>query len=423
MSQETQRRTPIWLMGAGNAVFGLVGGFLVLPLPQMLAGLGVPEVRIAAVSAVCFSPGFWVFLLGPVLDVRFSRRWYATATAALAGVGLMLAVLLRGHLLAMEALLTVAYAAAVVSSNAFLGWMASVVPAEDEARLSAWTQVAYFAGNALMAVLAGELVRTLPVPLAAVLLGLLVMLPTLVFPWLPLPQVEVEQARRLARESFRRFFREIGATLGRARTLRTLALFLLPVGSFALTNLLGGVAREFGASEAYVSRVGGGVLALAGAGGCLLLPPLARRYRALPLYLSIGAVGGLFTLLLLLLPRQPWVFALAFLGENVFQALAFTAALAIIFGVIGRDNPLAATQLSVLSSATVLPILYMGLLDGQAYGAGHLSRALAVDGGVGLAACVVALLGWRCMRARGAVSLATRATVVADLRAASKRAD
>jgi PAT family beta-lactamase induction signal transducer AmpG len=34
-------------MGLSNATIGLVGGFIVLPLPQMLAAQGVPELKIA----------------------------------------------------------------------------------------------------------------------------------------------------------------------------------------------------------------------------------------------------------------------------------------------------------------------------------------------------------------------------------------
>ena len=148
-------------MGLSNATIGLAGGFIVLPLPQMLAAQGVPEIRIAAISAACLSPGFWVFLLGPMLDIRFTRRFYAALFAALAGVGLMAAVLMRGHLLTLEILLMVAYAASVLSSNALGGWLAGVIPdvAEAErdnpnhegARLSAWTQVGLFLGNGLMA--------------------------------------------------------------------------------------------------------------------------------------------------------------------------------------------------------------------------------------------------------------------------------
>lgn len=413
MHGRARGRAPLWLMGFGNTVFGLVGGFLVLPLPQMLAAMGVPEVRIAAVSAACFSPGFWVFLLGPMLDLHFSRRWWTSVTAVVSGATLALAISLGQHLFAMEALLMLAYAAAVLSSNAFLGWMASIVPAEDEARLSAWTQVGSFAGGALMAWLAGEALRGLPLRVAAVALGVLVVLPTIVLPWCPLPEVEEVQAKQMARESFAQFFREVAAVLRRRDVLEVLGLFLLPVGSFALTNLLSGVGGEFRASDAFVSRMGGAVLALAGAVGCLLLPLFARRFRPLLVYLGLGAVGAVFTLCLLLLPRAPWVFAVAFLGENALQAMAFTAEVAIIFRVIGRDNPLAATQFSLLSSATVLPILYMGVLDGRAYGAHRLTGALVIDGGVGLLACGLATMALA-RRSRH------RALVTADLAEVTK---
>ena len=186
-------------MGLSNATIGLAGGFIVLPLPQMLAAQGVPEIKIAAISAACLSPGFWVFLLGPMLDIRFTRRFYAALFAALAGIGLMTAVLMRGHLLTLEILLMVAYAASVLSSNALGGWLAGVIPdvAESDgdnpnhegARLSAWTQVGLFLGNGLMAGIAAEGMRRLPLTVIAPLLGVLVVLPAAVFPWIPVPEL------------------------------------------------------------------------------------------------------------------------------------------------------------------------------------------------------------------------------------------
>jgi len=179
----------------------------------------------------------------------------------------------------------------------------------------------------------------------------------------------------------------------------TLLLFVAPTGSFALTNLLGGEVREFHATDAFVSRMGGAVLSVAGAASCLLLPVLARWVRALPLYLLIGTAGSVFTLLLLLLPRSPSMFAVAFLGENMVQALSFTAAVAICFHTIGRENPLAATQFSLLTSATVLPIVYMGVLDGRVSALHGVSGMYAVDGALSLLACgVMALVMWREVR-------------------------
>jgi len=384
-------------MGLSNATFGLVGGFIVLPLPQMLAAEGVPEWKIAAVSAACFSPGFWVFLLGPVLDVRFTRRWYATVFAVLAGAGLTVAVLSRGHLLVLEIALMLSYAAAVMSSNALGGWLSGIVRAEDQANLSAWTQVAVFLGNGSMAALAAEGMRRLPLNVIGPLLGVLAAAPALIFAWMPLPPESALEAPRVAlAERFRILFRELKALLQRREVLLTMVLFLAPTGSFALTNQLGGVAREFHATDAFVSRMGGVVLSVAGALSCLMLPVLARWFRALPLYLGIGTVGSVFTLTMLALPRTPATFAIAFLGENVMQAISFTAAVAICFRTIGRDNPLAATQFTLLTSATVLPILYMGIADGRMAGNHGLTGMYALDGGVSLLACaLMAAVMWR----------------------------
>jgi PAT family beta-lactamase induction signal transducer AmpG len=382
-----KRRAPLWLMGLSNATYGLVGGFIVLPLPQLLAHEGVPEWKIAAVSAACLFPGFWVFLLGPLLDVRFSRRWYATAFAALAGVGLTAALLERGRLPVLEALLMLSYACGVLSSNALGGWLATIVRAEDEARLSAWTQVGTFVGNGTMVVLAGELLRGLPLGVAAPLLGAVVVAPVMVFPWMPADVGERSSLK--VRERFGDLFRDVARLLRRREVLLTLLLFVAPTGSFALTNLLGGEVREFHATDAFVSRMGGAVLSVAGAASCLLLPVLARWVRALPLYLLIGTAGSLFTLLLLLLPRSPSMFAVAFLGENMVQALSFTAAVAICFHTIGRENPLAATQFSLLTSATVLPIVYMGVLDGRVSTLHGVSGMFVVDGALSLLACGV----------------------------------
>jgi len=398
-------------MGLSNATFGLVGGFIVLPLPQILAAEGVSEAKIAAVSAACLSPGFWVFLLGPLLDIRFSRRFYAATLAVLSGLGLAFAVMMKANLLLFEAAVMISYAAAVLSSNALGGWLGAILPkvAETEGAtsnheavwLGAWTQVGSFLGGGGMALLAAEFLRIFPLRAAAGLLGVLVMLPAAVFPWIPLPDPgDAKLHKRSAVESFAELFRDLGILLRRREVWWVMALFVAPTGSFALTNQLGGVAADFHASDAFVSRMGGAVLSFVGAAVCLLLPVFSKWVKPLPLYLMIGTTGSLFTLALLLLPRTPAAFAVAFMAENVVQALSFTSAVAICLSTIGRDNPLAATQFSLLTSATVLPILYMGVLDGRAYaglgGVRGLSGMYLWDGCLSLAACaVMAAAMWR----------------------------
>jgi len=130
---------------------------------------------------------------------------------------------------------------------------------------------------------------------------------------------------------------------------------------------------------------------------CMMVPLILKRVSPRPLYLAVGSIGALFTLSLILLPKTPAVFALALIGENVFQAAAFVVECTIVFRSIGDDNPLAATQFAMLQAATALPITYMQAVDGDAFGRGGMTGMLLVDAGLSLVACAILvplLLRW-----------------------------
>ena len=182
--------------------------------PDASAAQGVPEGYITAIVATCLSPGFWGFALGLLLDVRFSRRWYATLFGNLAGIIMAASILSQHHMRTMETLLTIGYASAMLSSNALGGWLGTIVRREDEAQLSAWTQVGSYSGYALMAVLPGELSQVLSPSAIAPLLGTLVVLPAIIFLWMPVPLENLTQAKRLA-ESFGAFGHELLALFKR----------------------------------------------------------------------------------------------------------------------------------------------------------------------------------------------------------------
>ncbi len=388
------RTAPIWLMGMSNLSFGLYAGFISLSLPQLLAAQHVPEARIGTITATVVSGGLWVFLLGPMLDVRFSRRAYATFFSAIAGLCITLSLLNRNHLVLLEVLMLLGFASAQLCTNALGGWLATIVHHADESKLSSWTWAATFAGNGLMVILAGELVRALPIQFAAILLGLIVFIPTSIFLLMPSPGPD----RRLARESFGKFFSEVLTVIRRREVLIAIILFASPCASFALTNLLGSMGNDFHASPRIVSVVGGAGLSLAGIFGSLLFTPFAKLLRLRPLYLCIGAVGALFTSSLLLLHHTPATFVLALVGENVFQALAYTGITAISFETIGRDNPLAATLYSLFSAASIIPIMYMQVIDGRAYSWHGVTGSFLADALIGILACVLLALMLRLVR-------------------------
>jgi PAT family beta-lactamase induction signal transducer AmpG len=376
---------PVWAMGLCNLPFGMFGAVMVMALPQLLASRGVTEQEIASVTAFAFIPGFCSFLLSPVLDVWLSRRTYAYIFGIVQALCLFLALTISTSLTLLAAVLFVGFMASVLFNSALGGWLGSLVPPEDESRLGAWFAIANFGGFGITAMVAMPLLRALPFQIGVTVLCLFVASPLLVFALLPAPSPD----RRLASESFGRFFGDLAALVRQKVVLRTLPLFLAPCATFALTNTLGGLGNDFHASEELVSVVGGICTTIAAVIGSLAVPVLAARMPLLMLYLSIGVFGAFFSLMLILLPHTPAAFTLAMLGENVFGSASSAASTAIIFGTIGKSNPLAATQFAVLNAAIFLPVSYMQAADGWGYSLNGLAGSLATDAGLSLIACAV----------------------------------
>lgn len=385
---DSRRLPPIWLMGLTNSLFGLVGGFSVVTVPEMLAAQGIPGGHIAAITAAILSPAFWTFLLAPMLDVRFSRRTYALIFGVLSAAGLAFTVYDHSNPLLVEAVMIAANVATSFYQGAVGGWMGSLIEKDQDSHLGVWFAVSNTGSAGLMILLAGSIVQRFSPVEAAIMLGGATVVPMLLFLAIPAPGPD----RQLASESFGRFFTEVASLLKKRDVLIALTLFLLPCASFSLTNVLGGVGNAFSASQHTVSMFAGMGTVAAGLGGSFLLKPLARYFRLRPLYLGIGIAGGLFTLSLLALPRTPWCFGLAYTGENIFQALAFATGNAITFEVIGPGNPLAATLFTLLMAATNLPIVYMAFIDGRGYDWRGITGSFVTDAGISITVCL--FLSW-----------------------------
>lgn len=383
---EHPRLPPVWLMGLANATMGFSTGLVFFVLPQLMAADHVPEGRIAAITAIAFSPNFWSVLVAPMLDVRFSRRWYATVLAALAGLSVTAALLTLQHHLLLELAMGVNTFSVVLSSSALGGWLSGVVNHDDKNLLSKWMNIALVSGTGISSVLGGELVRLLPIQIAALLLGALVFLPASIFLLIPAPGPD----RRLASESFAQFNREVLSLFRRREIVVVLLLFLVPCSTFALPNLLGGLGADFHASARLISLSGGIGAFFPGILGCAVFPFIARRIPLRFFYLANGILGSIFTLSLIVLPHVPLTFGLALFGEFLFQAVAFSIQIGIVFEAIGRDNPLAATTFSFLTAATNIPVTYVLLMDGRSYAAGGIRGIFLTDAAIGIGTCILA---------------------------------
>jgi PAT family beta-lactamase induction signal transducer AmpG len=382
---------PVWLMGFGQVPLGAAGALTLITTPQLLAANHVPEPQIAGVTAIALIPGFAAFLLAPLLDWRYRRRTYAIVCTIIGAACQFAALLSIGNLPLLTALLFTGFMAIALSVAAVGGWFGALVRTEDKAALGVWFTVANIGTGGIVASLAIYLLRGMPYALGAALLCLPILAGLPLFLWVRCPPAD----RRLASESFRAFVRDVLALLRQASVLWTLPLFLAPSASFALTNTLGGLGRDFNTSERMVGLIGGVGVTVAGVAGSLLIQALATRVKPRPLYLAVGLAGAVFTTSLIFLARSPAVFGLAMLGENVFQAGAFSVGNIIILRTIGHENPLAATQFGLLNASLALPLAYMQAIDGAAYGHGGVNATFLADAGISGAACLLlALMLW-----------------------------
>jgi MFS transporter, PAT family, beta-lactamase induction signal transducer AmpG len=382
---------PVWLMGFGFLPLGASGSIIVITVPQLLAANHAPEQQIAGVTAIALAPGFCSFVLGPLLDWRFSRRAYAVFFTVLGALCMFGGLVFVRDIQLLSTLLFIGNFAIALCVAAVGGWFGNLTPTEDKGALGAWFTVSNLGGGGVVATIAIYFLRGMPYVLGAGLLCLTILIALPLYFWTPCPPAD----GRLASESFRDFVRDVLALLRLPAVLWALLIFVMPSASFALTNVLGGLGHDFSTSEKMVGLIGGVGVSIAGVVGSLVVPEMAKRIEVRPLYLLVGGAGALFTLTLILFHKTPATFGVAMLGENVFQAMAFSVANVLTLRTIGHDNPLAATQFGLLTGATSLPLTYMQVIDGQAYGGSGVNSAYLADAVISGGACaVLGLMLW-----------------------------
>lgn len=377
------RIPPVGILALPWLTFGMLTGFIIVTLPQLLAPRGVAGGRIAIAVAVILSPMFWNFIFAPLIDVGFKRRTYALLFGILAVAVTALTVLCHAGIGQVEVMMLGAFLSGCMFQSAIGGWVGSLVKKEQDSPLGAWSTIYNICGGGTGILISGSATRDLSPAPAAALIFATFLAPLLVIPWIPVLPPDASRVRA----SVGRFKRDLLALLRRSDVVVALCLFALPSASFALSNALGSWSGAFHAGPAFVSRISGAGLILGGIAGCALVPFVARRLPLRPLYLAIGCVGAVFTLGLLLLPRVPASFALAFVGETFFSSAAIATGAAVIFEVIGPGNSLAATTYALLIAAMNLPIDYMEFIDARGYEWRGITGAFVTDALISGSAC------------------------------------
>ena len=384
----TRPAPPAWVLGLATACNGALSGVLCITIPQLLAARGVPELQIASITGLSCLPGALNFLVAPILDVGFSRRTYATALGlAMAGLT-ALGLNLLSNLAVLPLVMFLAMACYYLYMPAVAGWFGQLIERKDDAVLGAWMAAASIAGFGLSAAAAILLLRDLPYEVGVAVICLAGLAPLILFVFVP----HEPMATLSFRDSFSPVMRNVAKIVRDRHIWRMMALFAVPCATFSLTNTLSGVGKDFHASEAFVGLIGGVGGTLGGIFGALVAPILAKRLPPLRLYIGIGQLGALFTLGLLVPARTPLLFAVAMIGENIFQSAGFALVYTLALLSTAKDSPLASTQFALINAATIVPIVYMPMIDGIGYDRGGIAGNLVVDAVLSLAACAAMAL-------------------------------
>jgi PAT family beta-lactamase induction signal transducer AmpG len=389
-----RRSLPPWAMGLAIAPLGFYFGFITTAMPILLRSKGVSVDEISKISFRAFSPSFWAFLLCPILDVRFSKRTYAVVCAAIAAVSLGASTLLTANLTLFTVVLTVGCTATVIFGNAHQGWMPDVIQDEHYSQVGGTSNIANLGAAGSFAALAVAVVRMTSAATAAWVLGALVMAPTVMLFFIPLPR----RPTRGVQEVFGSFFRDLYRVCRTKKCLFGLMCFLSPTACFALANLFAGLGKDFHASEWWVTALNGPLVAVVCSVGCLVGIWFCGRFARRTVYVVTGFGGAAAAVAMIWLPHTLAIFVGGVLVYNFFQGINYTAFSSFSFEIIGPGNPLAGTQIALLAAAANVPISYMTRVDGYFYGQRGLTGMLGVDAISSIVVGTVLLLIFRRLR-------------------------
>lgn len=377
-----RRHTPPWVFGILYG--GTFNGFVAVGLSQLLPGRGVSLQRESEIAALILTASYVSFLLTPLVDCGLPRRTWALLLAAFAAVCLGVSVPMLqsatahgGHgsaTVALMLVLFVGYLCNQIYTSSIGGMVPNLVAPSKHGAVSAWMNIAYLAWTGMGGELAVWEIRHLPLIAASLLVPLPILLGAV-----PLFFLQEERSLRPFREAMRQLFTDLWATARQRNYLFALLVFVLPSATFALQNLFGGMIADFHAAAlpGYLSV--GVVFTVACVIGAALGAPLSSRYDRRLLFIAPAIFAAFGSLAMAFGPHTPWVFVAGMLFYNLMAGINYTATSALVFQIVGRNNPLSATQYSVCIAAANLAITSAVYMDGVGAGQGGVKGSLTVD--------------------------------------------
>jgi PAT family beta-lactamase induction signal transducer AmpG len=357
---------------------------------------------VSEIVGLILTASYVSFLVTPLVDCGLPRRVWAGLLAMAAAICLGFSVPLlnaaghnAGHGTGSVTLMLVlffGYLCNQVYTSAIGGMVPNLVAPKQHGSVSAWMNISYLALTGAGGALSVWEIRHLPLPLATLLVPVPILLGAI--PLLFLPK-EARRPRPVG-EAMRQLFHDLSATAKKPSYLFALLVFVVPSATFALQNLFGGMGADFHAGPELTNLSVGLLFTIACAIGAAIGGPLSSRVDRRLLFIAPAMLAALGNLVMIFGPHTPWMFAAGLFFYNLMAGINYTATSALVFQIVGRDNPLSATQYSVCIAACNLAIAGSVFMDGRGSGHGGANGALAVDATLSLVlGTIVLALVWR----------------------------
>lgn len=363
-----QRRAPAWMVGITYLPFGLYSGFYMVAMPRLLGERGLSLDVIGLITAAIQVPTFASFLLTPLVDCGLPRRTWALLLAMISALCLGGAVFTldraaAGDRTLFTALLVLGTLAVQMYSSTMGGMTPNLVSEEDTGAVSGFLNIANLGGTGFGGYLAGLLVGFLARTGAAAAEALLVLAPALL---LFVIGAETRRPRAFG-ETMGRLFHDIW-TVSRTRSaLIGMLIFMTPSATFAAINLLSALGGDYRTSDAAMQTLSGPANAVLCSVGALLGGWLANRFDRRMLFVSTGVIAAFGSLGMAFGPHTAAVLVAGVSFYYLMAGINYAACSAAAFDIIGENNPLSATQYSLLMASCNLAIWMVTAGDSRSY--------------------------------------------------------
>lgn len=346
--------------------FGALGGFVSVALTFLATqnGLSITEGSLIIGSQMLISWMKWLW--APLVDITFSpKKWYVIS-ASFSGLGVlaMSAVPLGKETLGL--LLIIIALANLINSvvgMAVEAMIASLTPAEEIGRVSAWFQAGNLGGAGLGGALGLFLIQHLSQPwMSGAIMGALFVACCLAL--IPLPEVKAHVQNKKAAEAVKTVAVGFWQMLKERAGVLTALLCILPIATGAAQGTLtqSAVAAYWGAGAEQVELVQGLLSGVITAIGCFLGGWVCNRLNAHSAYSIFGLALAAIAMLMAFSPATVTMYVIWNMIYALGVGLSYAAFTAMALVAIGKGA--AATGYNVFASLSNFPIWWLGLLLG-----------------------------------------------------------